>query len=34
VLIIKTQPGLRHEIEQLIRQYIIYTNLIAEFSPM
>jgi periplasmic divalent cation tolerance protein len=33
VLIIKTRAGLRHEIEQLIRQHINYTNLIAEFSP-
>jgi periplasmic divalent cation tolerance protein len=33
VLIVKTQSGYREEIEQVIRQYITYTNFIAELSP-
>lgn len=33
VLIVKTQPGYREEIEQVIRQHITYTNFIAELSP-
>ncbi|MDJ0615978.1 MAG: divalent-cation tolerance protein CutA [Calothrix sp. MO_192.B10] len=33
VLIIKTQPGYRQEIEKVIQQYITYTNFIAEISP-
>ncbi|PSB02525.1 divalent-cation tolerance protein CutA [Merismopedia glauca] len=32
VLIIKTQSGYREAIEQLIRQHISYTNVIAEIS--
>lgn len=32
VLIVKTQPGYREVIEQLISQYISYTNFIAEMT--
>lgn len=31
--LIKTQAGLRTEIEQVIREHISYTNFIAELSP-
>lgn len=33
VLIVKTQAGYREAIEQVIRQNISYTNIIAELSP-
>lgn len=33
VLLIKTQSGLRTEIEQVIQQHISYTNFFAEISP-
>lgn len=33
VLLVKTQSGLREEIEQDIRARISYTNFIAEISP-
>jgi periplasmic divalent cation tolerance protein len=33
VLLVKTQPGYRQAIEQLVRQHISYTNLMAEISP-
>lgn len=33
VLIVKTQAGYREQIEGVIRQYINYTNFIAEISP-
>lgn len=33
VLIVKTQAGYREAIEQVIRQHITYTNVIAELSP-
>jgi len=33
VLIIKTQAGYKQEIENVIQQYITYTNFIAEISP-
>lgn len=33
VLIVKTQCSYREDIEQVIRQYITYTNLIAEITP-
>ena len=33
VLLIKTQAGLRHDIEAVIRQHISYTNFIAELLP-
>ena len=33
VLIVKTQFGYREAIEEVIRQHISYTNLIAEISP-
>lgn len=32
VLIVKTQAGYREAIEQVIRQHITYTNIIAEIS--
>lgn len=32
VLIVKTQAGYREAIEQVIRQHITYTNIIAELS--
>ncbi len=32
VLIVKTQAGYRGEIEQVIREHITYTNIIAEIS--
>lgn len=33
VLLVKTQPGYRKAVEQVIRQHINYTNLIAEIAP-
>jgi periplasmic divalent cation tolerance protein len=33
VLIVKTQPGYRSALEEVIRQHINYTNLIAEIAP-
>jgi periplasmic divalent cation tolerance protein len=32
VLLVKTQFGYREEIEQVIRQHITYTNVVAEIS--
>jgi len=33
VLLVKTQPGYRQAIEELVRQQISYTNLVAEIAP-
>jgi periplasmic divalent cation tolerance protein len=33
VLLVKTQAGYRQAIEELVRQYISYTNLMAEIAP-
>jgi periplasmic divalent cation tolerance protein len=33
VLLVKTQAGYRIAVEQVIRQHINYTNLIAEIAP-
>ena len=33
VLLVKTQPGYRQAIEELVRQQISYTNLMAEIAP-
>jgi periplasmic divalent cation tolerance protein len=33
VLLVKTQPGYRQAIEQVVRQHISYTNLMAEIAP-
>jgi periplasmic divalent cation tolerance protein len=33
VLIIKTQAAYRNALEQVIRQHIDYTNLVAEIAP-
>jgi periplasmic divalent cation tolerance protein len=33
VLLVKTQAGYRTAVEQVIRQHISYTNLIAEIAP-
>jgi periplasmic divalent cation tolerance protein len=33
VLIVKTQAGYREAIEQVVRQYVTYTNFIAELAP-
>jgi periplasmic divalent cation tolerance protein len=33
VLIVKTQPDYRSALEEVIRQHINYTNLIAEIAP-
>ena len=33
VLLVKTQPGYRQAIEELVRQQINYTNLMAEIAP-
>ena len=33
VLLVKTQPGYRDSIEQVIRQHISYTNFIGEIAP-
>lgn len=33
VLLVKTKPGYRGAIEQVIREHINYTNLIAEIEP-
>jgi periplasmic divalent cation tolerance protein len=33
VLLVKTQAAYRGALEQVIRQYISYTNLIAEIAP-
>jgi periplasmic divalent cation tolerance protein len=33
VLLIKTQPGYRQAIEEVVRQHISYTNLMAEIAP-
>jgi periplasmic divalent cation tolerance protein len=33
VLLVKTQAGYRNAVEQVIRQHINYTNLIAEIAP-
>lgn len=32
-LLVKTQPGYRQAIEQVVRQHISYTNLMAEIAP-
>jgi periplasmic divalent cation tolerance protein len=33
VLLVKTQPGYRSAVEQVIREHISYTNFIAEIAP-
>jgi periplasmic divalent cation tolerance protein len=33
VLLVKTQAGYRLAIEEVVRQYISYTNLMAEIAP-
>ena len=33
VLLVKTQSGYRQTIEEVVRQHISYTNLMAEISP-
>ena len=33
VLLVKTQAGYRQAIEEVVRQYITYTNLMAEIAP-
>jgi CutA1 divalent ion tolerance protein len=33
VLLAKTQPGYRSAIEEVVRQHITYTNLMAELPP-
>jgi periplasmic divalent cation tolerance protein len=33
VLLVKTQPGYRSAIEEVVRQHITYTNLMAELAP-
>jgi periplasmic divalent cation tolerance protein len=33
VLLVKTRPGYRQAIEELVRQHISYTNLMAEITP-
>jgi periplasmic divalent cation tolerance protein len=33
VLLVKTQAGYRNAIEQVVREHISYTNLIAEMAP-
>jgi periplasmic divalent cation tolerance protein len=33
VLLVKTQAGYRQAIEQVVRQHISYTNLMAEIAP-
>jgi periplasmic divalent cation tolerance protein len=33
VLLVKTQSGYRQAIEEVVRQHISYTNLMAEISP-
>ena len=33
VLLVKTQPGYRSAIEEVVRQHITYTNLMVELAP-
>jgi periplasmic divalent cation tolerance protein len=33
VLLVKTQSGYRNALEEVIRQHVSYTNLIAEIAP-